>query len=117
MDRGETLLATEYAAAIDDAYPLSVGHSLIVTRRHVATLLDASPEESRACWALVNSLVAFLRDRHEPDGFNVGMNLGAAAGQTVDHVHIHVIPRYRGDVDDPRGGIRWVLPAKANYWE
>jgi superfamily II DNA or RNA helicase/diadenosine tetraphosphate (Ap4A) HIT family hydrolase len=99
-----------------DAYPVSPGHALLVPRRHVATWWDATPEEQRDLLAaLVIAREEILR-RYRPDGFNVGMNLGAAAGQTVFHLHVHVIPRYAGDVPDPRGGVRHVIPAKANYF-
>ena len=68
-------------------------------------------------WALVNVVRERLEREARPDGYNLGVNVGAAAGQTIGHVHIHVIPRYAGDVDDPRGGVRWILPARARYWE
>lgn len=65
---------------------------------------------------LINKAKELISQSYRPDGYNVGINNGAAAGQTVPHVHIHVIPRYDGDVEDPRGGVRWVIPSKANYW-
>ena len=68
-------------------------------------------------WRLVNTVRARVEGELHPDGYNLGVNVGQAAGQTVGHVHIHLIPRYAGDVEDPRGGIRWVIPAKARYWE
>jgi len=99
-----------------DGFPVSPGHALLVPRRHVATWFDASPEERLE----LTEAIALAREtillRHRPDGFNLGMNLGAAAGQTVLHLHLHVIPRYVGDVEDPRGGVRWVVPNKAAYW-
>lgn len=99
-----------------DGYPVSPGHALLVPRRHVATWFDASPaERDDLAEGIEHARAAILR-RHSPDGFNVGMNLGAAAGQTVPHLHVHVIPRYAGDVADPRGGVRWVIPSKADYW-
>lgn len=100
-----------------DAYPVSTGHALLVTRRHVATWFDASPEEHAAVMRGVEVARAEIEKHRKPDGYNVGFNAGQAAGQTVFHLHVHVIPRFRGDVDDPRGGIRWVIPAKAAYWK
>jgi superfamily II DNA or RNA helicase/diadenosine tetraphosphate (Ap4A) HIT family hydrolase/HKD family nuclease len=103
------------AFAIWDRFPVTPGHALVVTRRRVAEWWDATPDERLDLFALVDEVKAQLvRDRH-PAGFNVGFNSGDAAGQTVAHLHIHVIPRYAGDVPDPRGGIRHVIPEKANY--
>lgn len=104
------------AVAFLDGYPLAEGHALVTPRRHVADLFELNPEELAAVWALLPVVRGHLAARHRPDGFNIGVNVGAAAGQTVAHAHVHLIPRYRGDVADPRGGVRWVLPAKADYW-
>jgi diadenosine tetraphosphate (Ap4A) HIT family hydrolase len=79
------------------------------------SLFDATEPEQSALLAMVNSTKALIDQRHRPDGYNIGVNIGAAAGQTVFHLHIHVIPRFVGDVDEPRGGVRHVIPAKANY--
>lgn len=105
------------AVAFPDAFPLSEGHTLIVPRRHEADFFGLTTEEHDAIWRLTAQLARELRERLSPDGFNVGVNVGTAAGQTVAHVHLHLIPRYAGDVEDPRGGIRWIIPAKAPYWE
>jgi diadenosine tetraphosphate (Ap4A) HIT family hydrolase len=88
-----------------------------VPRRHVASWFEASPEERTELIAALERARAAILEDHRPDGFNVGMNLGAAAGQTVFHLHLHVIPRYAGDVEDPRGGIRCVVPDRAAYWD
>jgi diadenosine tetraphosphate (Ap4A) HIT family hydrolase len=79
------------------------------------SLFDATAPEQSALLSMVNSTKAIIDERHHPDGYNIGVNVGAAAGQTVFHLHIHVIPRFLGDVNDPRGGVRHVIPAKANY--
>lgn len=105
------------ARALRDGYPVSEGHTLVVPARHVASLWDLAPEERAELWALVDEVREALMASHGPDGFNIGVNEGEAAGQTVAHAHIHVIPRYAGDVEDPRGGIRWVVPERARYWE
>jgi diadenosine tetraphosphate (Ap4A) HIT family hydrolase len=110
------LAANALAFAIRDAFPVSPGHTLIITRRQVATWFDATPEEHAAVIALVSVVKEQLDASHRPDGYNVGFNAGEAAGQTVGHLHVHVIPRYRGDRADPRGGVRWVIPDKADYW-
>ena len=105
------------AFAVYDGFPVSSGHVLVVTRRVIATWFEATPDEQVALMALVNEVKSILDDRlkPKPDGYNVGFNAGEAAGQTVPHLHIHVIPRYKGDVADPRGGIRHVIPGKGNY--
>ncbi|MFO7893046.1 MAG: HIT family protein [Longimicrobiales bacterium] len=111
------LRSAPHARAIPDAYPVTPGHTLVVPTRHVAGLYDLPAEEQAALWELAGEVRAALVASHDPDGFNIGINDGEAAGQTVGHAHIHVIPRYGGDVPDPRGGIRWVVPEKAVYWE
>ena len=104
------------AMAIVDLYPVSPGHTLVVTRRLVETWWDATAAEKTAVMDLVDQVKILLDAEFQPDGYNVGFNAGSLAGQTVSHLHVHVIPRYRGDVADPRGGIRHVIPQKAKYW-
>lgn len=115
-DASRIRLENEFAVAVLDNFPVAEGHTLVVPRRHVASLFDLADEEQAALWRLVALVRAGLLDGLKPDGFNVGVNDGVAAGQTVMHAHIHVIPRRSGDVPDPRGGVRWVVPAKAAYW-
>lgn len=103
-------------AVLEDAYPVSPGHSLVVPRRHEASLLELTAEEQALLWRTATVVGARLLKELGADGLNVGINVGAAAGQTVGHVHVHLIPRFAGDVADPRGGIRWVVPEKARYW-
>lgn len=111
-----TVRRVRTAVAIPDAFPLSLGHTLVVPERHVPDFFALTGEEQADVWRLVAEVRDDLADRFAPDGFNVGLNAGRAAGQTVNHAHVHVIPRVLGDVPDPRGGVRWVLPAKAAYW-
>jgi diadenosine tetraphosphate (Ap4A) HIT family hydrolase len=99
-----------------DGYPVSNGHALLVPKRHFATWFEADPAEQGALLAGVDRVREAIEGRYKPDGYNIGVNSGPAAGQTVAHLHLHVIPRYKGDVADPRGGIRWVIPGKADYW-
>jgi diadenosine tetraphosphate (Ap4A) HIT family hydrolase len=98
-----------------DSFPVSPGHSLVMPFRHCSGFFELTPEEVAACMALVFAERTALDGEFKPDGYNVGVNVGAAGGQSVLHVHIHLIPRYRGDHPDPRGGIRQVLPEKAHY--
>jgi diadenosine tetraphosphate (Ap4A) HIT family hydrolase len=111
------LAENDLAFAIPDGFPVSPGHTLVVPKRLIATWFDATAEEKAALFELVDIVKRELEERFHPDGFNVGFNAGEAAGQTVPHLHVHVIPRYHGDVPDPRGGVRWVMPTKAAYWE
>ena len=99
-----------------DAYPISQGHALVVPKQHNASLYDCPADTQAALWQLVSEARRRINEELRPDGFNVGVNDGEAAGQTVMHAHIHVIPRWTDDVTDPRGGIRWVIPEKARYW-
>ena len=105
------------AFALRDAYPVSSGHTLIVPRRHIGSFFDATDEERAALLDLLARMKAILDQEHSPAGFNIGINDGLAAGQTIPHLHIHLIPRYVGDRPDPRGGVRWIFPDRANYWD
>ncbi|MBI5362409.1 MAG: HIT family protein [Planctomycetes bacterium] len=113
---GEIGSATRLSAAFPDAFPLAEGHTLVVSRRCVASYFDLDADEQRDLWELVARVRASLSDSLDCDGWNVGINDGVSAGQTVAHVHVHLIPRRRNDVPDPRGGVRWVLPARAAWW-
>lgn len=103
------------AFAIRDGYPVSEGHTLIVTRRMITTWFEATRDEHIAVLDLIDIVKTALDATYRPDGYNVGFNAGLSAGQTVMHLHVHVIPRYAGDMDDPRGGVRHVIPRKGNY--
>jgi len=98
-----------------DQFPVSPGHALIIPRRHVASWFEATDEERAELMAVVDDARAAIERVHQPDGYNLGVNIGHVAGQTVFHLHVHVIPRYHGDVPAPRGGVRHVIPEKADY--
>ena len=117
LEKSGIYMATDSAAAFPDAFPVAEGHTLVVPKRHVASLFDLSEAELAALWFLVAQVRAKLMDELKPDGFNIGVNDGQAAGQTVMHAHVHIIPRRQGDTADPRGGIRWIMPKKAQYWD
>jgi diadenosine tetraphosphate (Ap4A) HIT family hydrolase len=109
--------ANKHAVAVRDGFPISPGHTLIIPRRHIVTLFEATAEELIALFSLLcESREQLIQERH-PDGFNIGVNEGIAAGQTVMHLHINLIPRYGGHITDPRGGIRLIFPEKAKYWD
>jgi len=99
-----------------DTHPVSPGHVLIVPRRHVASLFESTAAEREEMLRLADEAHRILVEKHAPDGFNLGINDGPAAGQSVPHLHMHMIPRYRGDVADPRGGVRWIIAERAKYW-
>ncbi len=114
-DVQECLCENECCRAIFDNYPVSPGHVLIIPKRHVANYFDLAEEEQLELWRMVNQCKTLLDARFHPDGYNVGVNVNSAAGQSIPHVHIHLIPRYTGDVANPRGGVRGVIPSKQNY--
>lgn len=107
---------TEHLVAIRDAFPVTPGHTLLIPRRHVVSLFSVTVLEWVELGQLLAEVRAALWGEFQPDGFNLGVNDGVAAGQTVMHLHVHLIPRYGGDQPDPRGGVRWIVPGKAKYW-
>lgn len=127
-DHTKVVIANDHAIVLYDDFPVTPGHSLIFPKRHMASFFDATRDEQAAMFDLVAEMRQLLQNTPQPpfnnggsltlpDGFNIGINDGAAAGQTVMHMHIHLIPRYAGDTSDPRGGVRWIMPEKAPYWK
>jgi diadenosine tetraphosphate (Ap4A) HIT family hydrolase len=115
-DNDRIIFESKLVRGVWDGYPVSHGHALLVPKRHIATWFEADAAEQAALLAGVACVRKVIESQYKPDGYNIGVNSGPAAGQTVGHLHLHVIPRYEGDVADPRGGIRWVIPGKADYW-
>jgi diadenosine tetraphosphate (Ap4A) HIT family hydrolase len=111
----DVVVENTLAYARFDAFPVSPGHILIIPLRHFSSFFDATTEERAAIFNLVARCREIVAERCRPDGWNVGVNIGPVAGQTVPHLHIHLIPRYEGDVPDPRGGVRGVIPEKQKY--
>ncbi len=114
-DPADEVLRNELCYARWDLYPVTEGHLLVVPYRQFASYFDATDSERGALWALVDEAKRYLDARYRPDGYNIGINVGAPAGQTIMHVHVHVIPRRAGDVLEPRGGVRGVIPARQLY--
>jgi diadenosine tetraphosphate (Ap4A) HIT family hydrolase len=108
--------SNDLAMVIRDGFPISPGHTLVIPKRHVGSFFEITAEERTAMFALLDKAASGLKDKLAPAGYNIGINDGAAAGQTVPHLHIHLIPRFPNDVADPRGGVRWIIPEKADYW-
>jgi diadenosine tetraphosphate (Ap4A) HIT family hydrolase len=108
-------LVHELAYSARDTYAVSPGHTLVIPKRHVASFFDLTQDEVAACIKLINEEKNRIDGEFNPDGYNIGINVGPAAGQSILHVHIHVIPRYMGDVENPQGGVRHVIPRNAHY--
>ncbi len=111
----EIIASSPLSVAFYDGFPVSPGHALIIPKRHVSSFFDLSQEERQDLLNLANSVKQIVEERYHPDGYNIGVNVGEAAGQSIFHVHMHLIPRYQGDVPNPRGGVRGVIPDKQNY--
>ncbi len=111
----EIIASSPLSVAFFDGFPVSPGHALIIPKRHVSSFFDLSQEERQDLLNLANSVKQIVEERYHPDGYNIGVNVGEAAGQSIFHVHMHLIPRYQGDVPNPRGGVRGVIPDKQNY--
>lgn len=99
-----------------DGFPVSPGHILIIPRRHIASFFDLTDDERNNLMLLLEEAKNLNDEELRPAGYNIGINDGPVAGQTIPHLHIHLIPRYTGDCKDPRGGVRWVIPERADYW-
>ena len=111
----EILLENNFSYAIYDKFPVSKGHILIIPKQHNSNYFDLSLEEQKECLILLNNAKKILDKEFKPDGYNVGININKDAGQTIWHAHIHLIPRYSGDIEEPRGGVRGVIPFKKIY--
>ena len=109
--------SNDLALVIRDGYPVSPGHTLVIPKRHIGSWFEITPEEQGAMLDLLGRAKAVLEEEFKPDGYNIGINDGPTAGQTVPHLHMHLIPRYKDDLEEPRGGVRWIIPGKAKYWE
>jgi diadenosine tetraphosphate (Ap4A) HIT family hydrolase len=107
---------TELTLTLRDGYPVSQGHTLIVPRRHVGSFFAVTSSEQKELMAALAQAKEDLDRESGPDSYNIGINDGPAAGQSIAHLHIHLIPRYSGDRQEPRGGVRWIFPEKADYW-
>ena len=115
LDETKIVIENEGARAIFDGFPVNEGHMLIIPKKHIETYFEASDSEKNLLWNLVEECKEYLDERFNPDGYNIGINNGVAAGQTIMHLHIHLIPRYIGDIENPRGGVRGVIPSKRIY--
>ena len=111
----QILAEYDLAYAIPDKYPVSAGHSLIIPKIHQPDFFQLSEKYRSACLELIDKTKKIIDKKHNPDGFNIGVNIGESAGQTIGHVHIHLIPRYEGDVENPTGGVRNVIPGRGDY--
>jgi len=114
-DSREIIAESELSLAFYVGYPVSPGHALIIPKRHVSSFFDLSEEERLDMLKLADQVKKILDNKFHPDGYNIGVNVGESAGQSVFHVHMHIIPRYTGDVENPKGGVRGVIPSKQSY--
>lgn len=116
LDQNREILAeNDLAIAFYDAFPVNPGHTLIIPKRHLANYFELTEEECLAIQALLKIVKDTVEEKFHPDGYNIGVNVNEAAGQSVFHVHMHLIPRYIGDVENPKGGVRGVIPNKQKY--
>ena len=111
IDKDKIIAEDDFWVAIKDEFPVSNGHALIIPKRHVKDIFGLTHSE----WDALQGMICVVAGRMKCDGYNIGCNCREAAGQTVMHFHLHVIPRYEGDVDNPRGGVRGVIPDKQSY--
>lgn len=105
----------ELAAAYFDEFPVNKGHILIITKRHTETFFSTTNEEREKMLELLDKCKNYIDEKYHPTGYNIGLNCGEDAGQSVMHVHMHLIPRYKGDVENPRGGVRGIIPNRKEY--
>jgi len=115
MPSSQIIIENDHAKAFYDKYPVQKGHLLVVPKRHISSYFEASEEEILAIHQLLHQGKEIIEEAYHPDGYNIGVNVGVNGGQTVMHLHVHLIPRYKGDIDDPRGGIRKAIPNLVPY--
>lgn len=115
LPKERIIYETDFWIMIRDGYAVSHGHTLIIPKRHIKDYFEMNKEEHAELQTVINYAKKQIDIELKPDGYNIGINCGEAAGQTVFHLHVHLIPRYTGDMDDPRGGVRGVIPDKQKY--
>ncbi len=115
IEKSNLLLESEHSFAILDKYPVNNGHILVIPKRHEKDYFKLSIKEKEDLWNLVDKTNIYMTKIFKPDGVNIGINIEEVAGQTIMHCHLHLIPRYEGDTEDPRGGVRGVIPSKQKY--
>jgi len=115
VPESEIIIDHDLCFARWDKFPVSPGHLLVIPRRHYASVFDATDEEFAAMWEVIGQVKQLIDKEYKPDGYNIGVNVGQAGGQSVFHMHMHIIPRYKGDVENPKGGVRGVIPFKQKY--
>lgn len=115
IDKNRIIYEDSTWIAVLDGFPVSKGHTLLIPKRHCETYFDLNDVENGTLCATINVVKRILDTKYNPNGYNIGVNCGKSAGQTVMHCHIHIIPRYDGDVEDPRGGVRGVIPSRMSY--
>ena len=115
IDKKRIILKNKKCYSVYDNYPVSKGHSLIILNQHISNFFDLTFEQKYSTINLLSKMEIFLKEKFKPAGFNIGININKPAGQTIDHVHIHLIPRYKNDVKDPTGGVRNIIPSRGKY--
>ena len=115
ISKDQIIKENKFVYAIYDKYTVNRGHILIITKEHIKDYFEASPEVKKSLFGLMEECKIYLDDKYNPDGYNIGLNCGKEAGQTIMHLHLHLIPRYNGDIEDPTGGVRGVIPEKRVY--
>lgn len=114
-EKENIVVENELAFAVFDEFAVSKGHMIFMTKRHVRDFFETTKEERIAIFELIDKAKGIIDKKYKPTGYNIGMNCGISAGQSVMHIHVHLMPRYDGDVDNPRGGVRGVIPSKRSY--
>ena len=115
IENDRVIYKDDYFFIIKDGFPVSPGHLLIISNQLREDYFDLTDAEKEHLPKSIEKAKELIKQEYKPDGFNIGMNCGEAAGQTIFHFHCHLIPRYKGDVEQPRGGVRHVIPSKGNY--
>lgn len=114
-EKDKVIMENDHAFAMYDGFPVTPGHTLMITKRHVSSFFELTSAERTSINDLIEDMKTVIDGLYHPDGYNIGVNIGEAAGQTIGHCHIHLIPRYLGDTDHPQGGVRGVIPTKQSY--
>ena len=115
MEKEQILYENDSVYVIFDSFPVNEGHVLIITKRHVENYFQTTKKETKDIDQALKHMKTMLDERNHQNGYNIGINCGVAAGQTIMHLHIHLIPRYQFDTDNPKGGVRGVIPKKQSY--